>query len=53
MQMDSINNYQVCELLGKGGFASVYRAICISSREEVAIKMVDKKVMSRYVTYHF
>ena len=45
--MDSIDNYQVGELLGKGGFASVYKARCISSGEEVAIKMVDKQQMFR------
>ena len=45
--MDSIDNYQVGELLGKGGFASVYKARCINSGEEVAIKMVDKQQMFR------
>ena len=45
--MDSIENYQVGELLGKGGFASVYKARCINSGEEVAIKMVDKQQMFR------
>ena len=46
--MDSIDNYQVGELLGKGGFASVYKARCINSGEEVAIKMVDKQQMFRW-----
>ena len=46
--MDSIENYQVGELLGKGGFASVYKARCINSGEEVAIKMVDKQQMFRW-----
>jgi len=44
--MDSIDNYQVSNLLGKGGFASVYRAKCISTGQDVAIKMVDKKQMA-------
>jgi len=44
--MDSIDNYQVGSLLGKGGFASVYKARCISNGLEVAIKMVDKQQMS-------
>ena len=43
----NIENYQVGELLGKGGFASVYKARCIVSGEEVAIKMVDKNQMFR------
>jgi len=43
--MDGIDNYQVLNLLGKGGFASVYKAKCISTRQDVAIKMVDKKQM--------
>ena len=46
-QMDNIENYQVGELLGKGGFASVYKARCIASGEDVAIKMVDKQQMFR------
>lgn len=33
-------DYEVLNLLGKGGFASVYRAKCIRSGIEVAIKMV-------------
>eukprot|EP00092_Neocalanus_flemingeri_P027274 GFUD01029578.1.p1 GENE.GFUD01029578.1~~GFUD01029578.1.p1 ORF type:complete len:936 (-),score=285.22 GFUD01029578.1:126-2933(-) len=44
--MDSIDNYQVSNLLGKGGFASVYKARCISSGLDVAIKMVDKQQMN-------
>jgi len=43
--MDTINNYQVGNLLGKGGFASVYKATCINNGLEVAIKMVDKQQM--------
>lgn len=43
---DSIENYEVLDLLGRGGFACVYRARCISlSQGEVAIKMIDKKHM--------
>jgi polo-like kinase 4 len=37
----SVQNYEVLDLLGRGGFACVYRARCISlSQGEVAIKMV-------------
>lgn len=42
---DSIEDFQVLELLGKGGFACVYRARCIATGQEVAIKMIDKKAM--------
>jgi len=44
--MESINDYQVLNLIGQGGFASVYRAVCQTSGQEVAIKMVDKKKMN-------
>eukprot|EP00090_Calanus_glacialis_P002905 TRINITY_DN12122_c0_g1_i4.p1 TRINITY_DN12122_c0_g1~~TRINITY_DN12122_c0_g1_i4.p1 ORF type:complete len:895 (-),score=358.86 TRINITY_DN12122_c0_g1_i4:158-2842(-) len=43
--MDTIDNYQVANLLGKGGFASVFKATCINNGLEVAIKMVDKQQM--------
>jgi len=43
--MDSIHNYQVANLLGRGGFASVYKARCIATEMDVAIKMVDKQQM--------
>ena len=41
----SIKDYNVFEQLGKGGFAQVYRAQCKATNEEVAIKMIDKKLM--------
>ena len=34
-------DYAVLDLLGKGGFACVYRARCKSNGVEVAIKMVS------------
>lgn len=34
-------DYTVLDLLGKGGFACVYRAKCKNSGVEVAIKMVS------------
>ena len=46
--VDNIDNYQVGDLLGRGGFASVYKATCINTGMEVAIKMVDKQQMFRY-----
>lgn len=38
--MKCLQEYEVLDLLGKGGFASVYRAKCRKSGMEVAIKMV-------------
>lgn len=34
-------DFQILELLGKGGFACVYRAKCLKSGFEVALKMVS------------
>ncbi|XP_062514832.1 serine/threonine-protein kinase PLK4-like [Corticium candelabrum] len=42
---DRIEDYQVLDLLGKGGFANVYRARSKHNGQEVAIKMIDKKLM--------
>ncbi|XP_018571436.1 serine/threonine-protein kinase PLK4 [Anoplophora glabripennis] len=42
---ERIEDYEVHNLLGKGGFASVYRARCLKTGIEVAIKMIDKKLM--------
>lgn len=42
---ETIDDYQVLNLLGKGGFACVYRAKAIKTGLEVAIKMIDKKLM--------
>ncbi|KAG1696979.1 Protein furry -like [Nymphon striatum] len=38
-----LTDYQVLNMIGRGGFASVYRAKVIDTDEEVAIKMIDKK----------
>ncbi|CAH1776949.1 unnamed protein product [Owenia fusiformis] len=43
---ESIEDFQVLNLLGRGGFACVYRARCKSTGQEVAIKMIDKKLMT-------
>ncbi|XP_014275919.1 serine/threonine-protein kinase PLK4 [Halyomorpha halys] len=43
---EKIEDYEVKNLLGKGGFASVYRARCMKTSMEVAIKMIDKKLMA-------
>ncbi|KAK9508910.1 hypothetical protein O3M35_006351 [Rhynocoris fuscipes] len=43
---DRIEDYQVLNLLGKGGFASVYKARCLKTSIEVAVKMIDKKLMA-------
>lgn len=42
---ERIEDYEVYELLGKGGFASVYRAKCYRTGIFVAIKMIDKTLM--------
>ncbi|XP_064636787.1 serine/threonine-protein kinase PLK4-like isoform X2 [Lineus longissimus] len=42
---ECIEDFEVHELLGKGGFACVYRARSIRTGQEVAIKMIDKKLM--------
>ncbi|XP_011637322.1 serine/threonine-protein kinase PLK4 [Pogonomyrmex barbatus] len=42
---EQIEEYEVLNLLGKGGYGSVYRARCLRSGMEVAIKMIDKKMM--------
>lgn len=36
-----LQDYEVLDLLGKGGFAKVYRARCLHSNNYVAIKMVS------------
>ncbi|ESP02150.1 hypothetical protein LOTGIDRAFT_111267 [Lottia gigantea] len=41
----SFQDYQVLNLLGKGAFACVYRARSNKTGVEVAIKMIDKKLM--------
>ncbi|CAK9304005.1 unnamed protein product [Gordionus sp. m RMFG-2023] len=43
--INSIKDYEVYNILGKGSFASVFRAVNKNSRQEVAIKMIDKKIM--------
>ncbi|EEZ98528.1 Serine/threonine-protein kinase PLK4-like Protein [Tribolium castaneum] len=42
---ERIEDYEVYNLLGKGGFASVYHAKCLKTGLNVAIKMIDKKMM--------
>ena len=40
-----LQDYDVLNLIGQGGFASVYRARCITSGDMVAVKMIDKRRM--------
>ncbi|XP_036326217.1 serine/threonine-protein kinase PLK4-like isoform X2 [Rhagoletis pomonella] len=40
-------DYEVLHLLGKGGFASVYKARSTRTNEMVAIKMIDKQLIQR------
>ncbi|XP_016925999.3 serine/threonine-protein kinase PLK4 [Drosophila suzukii] len=42
---ETIEDYEVQHLLGKGGFASVYKARCLHTHQDVAIKMIDKKLI--------
>ncbi|XP_055856439.1 serine/threonine-protein kinase PLK4 [Episyrphus balteatus] len=42
---EKIEDYEVLQLLGKGGFASVYKARCLKTNIMVAIKMIDKKLI--------
>lgn len=42
---ERIEEYDVLSPLGKGGYGCVYRAICLRSKTEVAIKMINKKMM--------
>lgn len=43
---ERIEEYELLEHLGKGGFAHVYRARCTKSGLYVAIKMIDKALMA-------
>ncbi|XP_035436156.2 serine/threonine-protein kinase PLK4 [Spodoptera frugiperda] len=43
---DKIEDYEILEHLGKGGFAHVYRARCRRTGLFVAIKMIDKALMA-------
>uniref|UniRef100_A0A182QEU8 Serine/threonine-protein kinase PLK4 n=1 Tax=Anopheles farauti TaxID=69004 RepID=A0A182QEU8_9DIPT len=40
-----IEDYEVYEILGKGGFGCVYKARCLHSNYFVAIKMINKQAM--------
>lgn len=43
---EKIEEYEILEHLGKGGFAHVYRARCRRTGLYVAIKMIDKALMA-------
>lgn len=43
---EKIQDYEILEHLGKGGFAHVYRARCSRTGLFVAIKMIDKALMA-------
>ncbi|XP_055383593.1 serine/threonine-protein kinase PLK4 [Condylostylus longicornis] len=42
---ETIEEYEILNLLGKGGFACVYKARCKNTNLFVAIKMINKKLM--------
>lgn len=46
MLSEKIEDYEILEHLGKGGFAHVYRAKCRRTNLFVAIKMIDKALMA-------
>ncbi|XP_007441812.1 serine/threonine-protein kinase PLK4 [Python bivittatus] len=44
---EKIEDFKVGNLLGKGSFAGVYRAVSLKTGLEVAVKMIDKKAMHK------
>lgn len=40
-----MDGYRIGGLLGQGGFASVYRAVELSTQRHVALKLIDKQLM--------
>ncbi|XP_059608111.1 serine/threonine-protein kinase PLK4 [Phlebotomus argentipes] len=42
---ERIEDYRMLEPLGKGGFAQVYKAMCLTTGVFVAIKKIDKRMM--------
>nr|CAG4640740.1 EOG090X03P9 [Eulimnadia texana] len=41
----SIEDYDIFEQIGKGGFATVFRAVDRTTRRPVAVKMINKRLM--------
>lgn len=39
--------YQLGELIGKGGFARVYKALDLTTGEQVAVKEIEKDLVSK------
>ena len=50
--MDSILDYDLGQLIGKGGFASVFRARERSTGRNVAVKVIDKERMRSLGKYN-
>ena len=50
--MPSLDDYDIGEFLGSGGFASVHRARCRRTGKECAVKIVDKAVMKENSALH-
>ncbi|KAJ3412208.1 hypothetical protein HDV05_001118 [Chytridiales sp. JEL 0842] len=44
---DSIENYELRDVIGQGGFGVVYNAISKRTGNEVAIKLIDKQLMKQ------
>ena len=46
--VDNIDNFKMGDLIESGEFESIYKATCINSGKEVAVKMIDKQHMLRF-----
>ena len=44
-EYDQLGKYRILEQLGKGGFATVYRAVDTTLDREVALKVLDPLLM--------
>jgi serine/threonine protein kinase len=45
---DIKNYYKFEEVVGEGSFGSVYRATCLQSKEERAIKVIKKEGLGQH-----
>jgi serine/threonine-protein kinase len=50
MSLDKVGRYKIKSELGRGGMATVYRAIDPMSNREVAIKMLPRELLNNLVT---
>jgi serine/threonine protein kinase len=45
----TLQDYEIIHALGKGGFATVYKARCHAKNQDVAIKMVSLKFHRKFL----